>query len=116
LATPAVARVWIAEVPIFFDSFRRHVPAGKAGAAGGDHDIDELVGNPGLHALPDRLDFILDDRAFGDDVAGCANTLDQRRAGFVVGCLARVGHSQHRNLQRHELSAFIDAGHYTSLD
>ena len=39
------------------------------------------------------------------------------RAGLVVGALARVGHGEHRDLERHELSAFVDAGHgHVSLE
>ena len=68
-----------------------------------------------LTRCADRLDVVLDDRALGEHVAGGADALDQRRAGLVVRRFARVGHSQHRDLQRHELSAFVDAGHDSVL-
>ncbi len=45
-----------------------------------------------------------------------ADALDQRRAGFILACLARVGNRQHRDLQRHKLSALIDTGHGSFLE
>jgi hypothetical protein len=44
-------------------------------------------------------------------VAGRSDALRKRRAGLVVGKLAGVGHGEHRDLERYELSGFVDAGH-----
>ena len=52
------------------DRLGRNVAAGEAGAAGGDHHVDELVVDPGLHVLADGLDVVLDDGAFGERMAG----------------------------------------------
>ncbi len=64
-----------------------------------------------LNARADRLHLVLDDRPFGDSVTSRANAFDQGRTGRVVVVFARIGDRQHRNLQRHELTALVDAGH-----
>ena len=42
---------------------RRHVAAGEAGAAGGDHHVDALVARPAKHLVADRRGVV------GDDIA-----------------------------------------------
>ena len=52
--------------PLFeqrLDRLRRHVAAGKAGAAGGDDDIDAGVGDPSPDDDADRIDVVDDDLA-----------------------------------------------------
>ena len=65
------------------DRLRRHVAAGKAGAAGGDDDIDAGIGDPALDGDADRLDVISDDLARGELVTGRDQTV--RVAGSRTG-------------------------------
>ncbi len=131
MATPAVARVWIAEVPIFFSLTSRNMVAKPSMRFSNSGSTASGVTSRPVKPVPpvvmmtsmnlsaiqaftrcaDRLDVVLDDRALGEHVAGGADALGQRGAGFVVGKLARVGHGEHRDLQRHELSGLVDAGH-----
>ena len=67
------------------------------------------------HVLAERSIVKDDVKAIRQHVAGGADALDQRVAGLVVGELAGVGHREHRHLERHELSAFVDAGHFCVL-
>ena len=80
-AVPAVARLWIVEVPILAwlsmwkaiekPSMRLsnsgpiasgvHVAAGKAGAACGIHSVDADVGDPAFDDDSDRVDVVGDD-------------------------------------------------------
>src|SRR5262245_61659273 len=48
-------------------------------------------------------------------MAGRANALDQYFPGLVVGVFARIGNGKDRNLQWHELPAFVDTGHPSHL-
>ena len=41
--------------------------------------------------------------AVGKDVPGLRDAVGERLAGFVVGHRARVGHGEHRDVERHEL-------------
>ena len=59
----------------------------------------------------DLLDVVGDDGAVGERVAGLLDALGERRAGLVVGKLAGVGHREHRDLERYELPALVDARH-----
>ena len=79
------------------DRLRRHVAAGEAGAAGGDDHVDRRVGDPVFHLRADLLDVVGDDGARRNGVARLLDALGKRRAGLVVGELARVGHGQHRD-------------------
>src|SRR5689334_9775807 len=74
----------------------RHVPAGDAGAAGGDHHVDLGVADPGLELLDDRGLIVLDDAARDHAVAGLGRELRQRRARLVVGFGPGVGDRQDR--------------------
>src|SRR5262249_4737261 len=89
----------------------RHVAAGEAGAAGGDDDVDGRIGDPGFDLLANPLDVVGDDLAAGDDVPRALDPLGQDGAGLVIGKVAGVGHGQHRDFQRDELPALIDARH-----
>jgi NAD(P)-dependent dehydrogenase (short-subunit alcohol dehydrogenase family) len=101
--------------PLFeqrLDRFGGDVAASEAGAAGGDHDIDAFVGDPRFHLRTDVLNIVGNDRARGELVPGGFKPLHQRRAGLVVRHLAGVGDGQDRNVERDEISRFVDAGHY----
>ena len=78
-------------------------------------DVDGGIGDPRLHAGADLLNVVGDDRAVADRVAGLGDALDQGRAGLVAGEIAGIGNRQHRDLQRHELPAFVDSGHGASV-
>ena len=58
--------------PLFeqrLDRLRRDVAAGKAGAAGGDDDIDAAICNPAADDGANGLDIIGDDLARGEVMA-----------------------------------------------
>ena len=68
--------------------------------------ITSIAGSA-IHCLTrraDRLDIVRHDAALGDHVAGGNDALHQDRARLVVLEIAGVGHGQHRDLERHELS------------
>src|SRR5579871_903211 len=93
------------------DRFRRDVPPGEAGAAGGDHDVDFLIPDPRLYLGADRFYVVLHQRARGEFVARALDTPLQERPGFVSRKIARVGNGQHRDRERHEGLFGIEAGH-----
>src|SRR6202035_5752015 len=63
----------------------------------------------------DCLDFVGDDAALGDVMAGSDDALYQKRAGLVVLYVARVGNREHRDLERHELLRLVDSRHGYTL-
>ena len=93
---------------------RRHVAPGKAGAAGGDDDIDGRVGDPGLHLGPDLRHVVLDDCPPGQLVARGSDHLGERGAGFVIAGPARIRHRQHGDAHRNEGAGLVDFGHWRS--
>ena len=69
--------------PLFeqrLDRLRRHVAAGKAGAAGGDDGIDARVGDPAFDDDADRVDVVDDDLARRELVTGGGEPIGQRRS------------------------------------
>jgi hypothetical protein len=66
------------------ERLRRHVAAGKAGAAGGDHHVDIVLQRPGLHLLEDRLPVVLRWRGRLSLWPASDDPRRQRVAGAVV--------------------------------
>src|SRR5262249_52702270 len=96
------------------DRLRRHVPSGEAGAAGGDDHVDCRIRYPLFDLRADAADLIGDYGAASDRMARLVDTLNQRRAGFVVFQRARVRDREHRDLERYELPAVINSRHVVS--
>ena len=90
---------------------RRHVAAGEAGAAGGDHHVDAGIGDPGLHLRADRLASSVTIARGRELVAGLAMRSASVSPELVVGERARVGDGQHGDADRDEGAGFVDAGH-----
>ena len=104
--------------PLFeqrLDRLRRHVAAGKTGAAGGDDDIDAGIGDPSLDDDADRVDVVDDDLARREVMAGRGEPVRQRGSGLVVRQRTRVRDRQHRDVERHEGFGLVDGGHGTPL-
>ena len=94
-----------------FERFRRYVPAGKSGAAGGDDHVHTLLLRPCGDVFLDGGNIVLDDCPVDQLVAGLFEPLDQSRAGTVFFQTARVGYGKHGNPDGNEGAAFIDAAH-----
>ena len=121
-ATPAVARLWIVEVPIlaWLSMWKaiekpsiRFSNSGSTASGVTSRPVKPVppvvmiasiagIGDPSLDDDADRLDVVGDDLARRKRVTGRGQPLRQRRAGFVVGQRARVGDRQHRDVERHE--------------
>ena len=93
------------------DRLRRHVAAGKAGAAGGDDGVDARFGDPSFDDGSDRVDIVHDDLARSENMTGRGDPVRQRGPGFVLANRARIGNRQHRDVQRHEFPGLIDGRH-----
>ena len=96
--------------------FRRHVAAGEAGAAGGDHHVDFFIPRPGENRFADFLGVVGDDGTVDKHMAGLGDAVGERLAGFVVGKAARVGNGEHRDPDRNEAAAFVDPAHASAPD
>src|SRR5262249_47972596 len=69
---------------------------------------------PVLHLVANLVDVVGNDRTRRNHVAGFGDTLCERRARFVVFGPACVGYGEHRDMERDELLALVNAGHSSS--
>src|SRR5262245_28713308 len=93
------------------DRLGGYVATGEAGAPGRNHDVDRRIGDPGFHLRANLVGVIGHDRARGDRVPGLLDPFGEGRARFILGERTRVGHGEHRDLERHELARVVDTGH-----
>ena len=96
--------------PLFeqrLERLRRHVAAGEAGAAGGDHHVDVRIGDPDLHLRLNAFDVVRHDVAGREPVARRGQPIGERCAGLVVVQRTRVRHGQDRDVERNERPLLI---------
>ncbi len=84
------------------NGFGCHVMAGKAGTAGGEHNVDIGRVDPVLDLRTNGADIIFDDGTIGQFMAAGLQQFNQRIAGFVIAQLARVGDRHYSNINGNE--------------
>ena len=82
--------------------FRRAVAAGKAGAAGDQHHLHHVFGDPVGHLGADLVEVVLEQHALGQVVAGGGEAVDEDLAGGVSLQGAGVADGQYSNIEGYE--------------
>ncbi|MNH17951.1 hypothetical protein D3C79_776400 [compost metagenome] len=80
----------------------RAVAAGKAGAAGDQHYLHAVIGDPGGDLGADLVQVVFQQHALGQAVAGCVQAVDEQLAGGIGVEGTGVADREHGDVQRHE--------------
>lgn len=94
-----------------FHSLGRHIPAGKAGAAGGQDHIHIRTGNPALHTPANGGDIVFFNPVVEEFMPGLLQELCQKCARFVFLDRARVRNGQDGNANGNKGTRVIYFGH-----
>src|SRR5579875_556702 len=82
------------------DGFGRYVARRKAGASGGDDDVNPRVGNEGSDLGANGFDIVANNRLSGKLVAGTNDSFGKERSGAIRAFRARVRNRQNSNSDR----------------